>query len=513
MTDVLLAINDQNMRADITSILDEIDDVTVKGVARSTIEVVDLSRRLAPDIVLVHQDIGPEPLGEIVRDICGQRPDLGVLEISGSRTSATVIKAFEAGARGIIAYPFSFEDVSSRLEIALEWVDHMRKFQDGASATARTRGRVVAVVGAKGGTGTTTIATHLAQDHVVSHPEHQVCLVDVDVEKGDIAAMLDVRQSVSIADVAKVASDLSPQTVIDAVITHETGINVLLAPADVRETELVTPEALRAIIEILRREYDIVIVDGGGHVSPGQAAIVEIADEVLVVTTSDVLSVRAMRRRMIAWSALAVREEASFKVLVNKADKSSIFPASAVAKLTTAAVTDTVVPLSTRLLEPSQNERDPRAVTEVGWWRLMGNLRRELGLERPLDIPAKTKGRATGRRRRKEAGAVALENAAAIPMAILVAVLCWQIAVTGVAFIWAGRATTAAARSMAVNDNPDQVAHAARSAVPGAFSDGMVVRRPTPSSVSVTTRVPLSFAGAIGLPTSLTTTRNVVTEP
>lgn len=514
MTDVVVGLADQNMLADLTAILDELEDYSVKGVATTTEELVALTQGQRAEVVLVHEDIAVEPIAEVIRDLAGRRPDIAILEVSAARTANTVIKALESGARGVVAYPFSYEDVSSRLELSVEWVTHVRRFQAGISTSARQRGHVLAVAGAKGGVGTTTVATHLAQDQVRTHPESRVCLVDVDVEKGDVGALLDVRQAVSIADVAKVAADLSTQIVLDAVILHETGMHVLLAPSDVREADFVTPEALRAIVEILRREFDVVILDAGGHVSPSQAAAVEIADEVLVVTTADVMSVRAMRRRMLAWTALGVGDEAELRVLVNKVDKSSIFPASAVGKLTTAHVTRTTIPLSARLLENAQNERDPRAVTEVAWWRLMSELRREVGLERAIETtvvaPSSRRARA---KRRKEAGAIALENAVMIPLAILLAVVCWQIAVTGLAFVWAGNATSAAARAYATGGTSATATTAARNSVPSAFQGGIAVAVPAAHKIAVTVPIPMTFAGVVGLPTTVTTTRSVVSEP
>ncbi|GAE67941.1 hypothetical protein JCM18909_1043 [Cutibacterium acnes JCM 18909] len=131
---------------------------------------------------------------------------------------------------------------------------------------------------------------HMAADFLRVHPQSRVCVVDADVEKGDVAAVLDIRQSVSIADIAKVYSDLSANTVGDAVIQHESGIHVMLAPVDVRESDYITPEAIHAILDLLRMEFPLVIVDAGGHVSPSQAAIAQMADEMVVVTSPDAWS-------------------------------------------------------------------------------------------------------------------------------------------------------------------------------------------------------------------------------
>ena len=296
------------------------------------------------------------------------------------------------------------------------------------------------------------------------------------------------------------------------------------------------------------------MLDGGGHVSPAQASVVELAVECLVVTTPDVLSVRAMRRRMIAWSALGVREEPGFKVLVNKVDRASLFPANAVAKLTTAHVVETQIPYSPRVLEVLINDRDPRAVTEVAWWSLISSLRVELGLAKtPVTASkgrskrgtsaqtptAKPKGRQKAERtprgkalpqpsedpaataeagpapepvtagRSRESGAVGLETVGILPAAVLLCLIGWQTAVTGFSFIYAGHASSVASREYSVTADAGDAERAARAAVPRSLRGGLSVAA-SGDRVSVTVPVVKGFPA--GLPTSLTSTRTVVRE-
>ena len=555
MSQVIIGMADENLVADLMSLLEEMDGFTVRAVAKSPVELVDLASRLEPDVVFVHETLGIEPVSQTIRDLANRRPSTAVIQVSQIRTPTLVIKAMEDGARGVVAYPFAYEDVSTRVIAAAEWSEHMKAVLAGAAVTNTTRGEVVAVVGAKGGVGTTTIAAHLAFDHLRDHPQDKVCLVDVDIEKGDVGAIFEVRQSVSIADVAKVSGDLSPHAVHDAVIQHESGLHLLLAPLDVREGEFVSPEAIRAIVSLLRREFDLVVLDGGGHVSPAQASVVELAGECLVVTTPDVLSVRAMRRRMIAWSALGVREEPGFKVLVNKVDRASLFPANAVAKLTTAHVVETQIPYSPRVLEASVNDRDPRAVTEVAWWSLISSLRVELGLAKAPVTASKGRAKRKGPRgrsenqpeaaatsgtrvladsgstpsagdevtaptagpsaepvaagRSRESGAVGLETIGILPTAVLLCLIGWQAAVTGYSFIYAGHASSVASREYSVTADAGDAERAARQAVPARLRSGLQVST-SGNQVSVT--VPVIKGFPAGMPTRLTSTRTVVRE-
>ncbi|WP_277453702.1 P-loop NTPase [Janibacter sp. DB-40] len=563
MTSVIIGTPDSNLASDLSGILDEQGDYQVEAILETTEALLERTRRANPMVALVDENLGPQPTSVIVGEMSRRSPGTSVLVISALRTPEKTIQAMAAGARGVIGYPFAYEDVATHLDTAVGWSNSMRSVLEGMEVTTSRRGKVVAVVGAKGGVGTTTVATHMALDHLMDHPDARVCVIDADVEKGDVSALLEVRQSVSIANVARVSDDMTTQTVRDALVHHETGLFMMLAPVDVREAEYVTPDALRAIIEMLRRDFDLVVVDGGGHVSPTQATVVEAAGMTLVVTTADVLAVRAMRKRMQAWEALGVTDEASCMILVNQVDKGSLFPSSAVQKLTTASVLDTTIPLSPRVLEQAINDRDPRSVTESGWWRLIRAIRSDLGLADSghTSSPAPSSTKPEGRRRRKdprrqqgeasadaataapgdsivtqepaaetvpspatspappramepgirERGAVALENAAMIPIALLLAVIGWQVAVTGLTFIYTGHASSAATREWAITGNEHDARTEARDAVPQPFGSGVDVAAHD-ARVTVRMDIPASF-DVPGLPQQLTVTEGVVMEP
>lgn len=522
MSKAILGIADENLTSDLRTLLDEMQGVEVVASARDTGQLIEFADRFEPDLILLHDALGPEPTVAVIRDLAVRRPAGAVVQVSPERSSTTVIRALEAGARGVVAYPFAFEDFSGRIQDALDWSQQMQRILMGAAAVLQAgRGQVVTLVGAKGGVGVTTMALHLAMDHHANHPNERVCVVDLDIEKGDVSAMLDVRQAVSIADLAKVHQDLSAGTVSDAVIEHESGVFLMLAPVDIRQTEFVTPEALRAIVALLRREFDLVIIDAGGYVSPAQGAAVELADETVVVTTPDVLAVRAMRKRILAWESLGVRHEGELRVLVNKVDKASIFPADAVAKLTTAQVLPTSIPLSTRVIEPAVNERDPQAVTDVNWWKLMSKLRHDLSMGSTMttarravqqasagdEAPDKPRRRRLLARSAREKGAIALENVGIIPLALFFAVAMYQIAALGVGAIWLGQAATEATRTYSITSHAGLASEAARQTMPSQFASGLSVSA-SGDQVNVTLKLPPGI-----LLSEISSTHQVTKEP
>jgi len=521
---VVIGCADQSLAYELRSQLAEAADVEVVGVAETTTELTALVIHHDPNLVLVHDLLGPEPVHQVVRDLSLRRPAAVSIVVSGDNAPEVMAAAMDAGARGVLAYPLSFADVQQRVLNALDWSRHMMMLLSSAGpaeAGARGRAIVVAVAGSKGGVGTTTIATHLAWDVRREIPSHKVLLVDLDLEKGDVASLVEVRYRTSVADLAKVAQDLSVRTVADAVFEHESGLHLLLPPADVRDVEWVTPTAIRQIIALLRRQYDLVVIDVGAHVTPVQAAVVEIADEIVAVVTPDLISLRALRRDLGWWDSLAVRKFDAVHVLLNKHSRLDEVQPETVRRLSPSGLMQTIIPDVGRRLESAANSRSPELVADAVWWKTLRAVGRELGLVRqaaapqqpttPREVAPVAAAPDAGRDR----GSASVELLGVLPWLVLVVAVLWQLGVAGMTYVWTGYAASAAARSVALHEGQAETRAAAEDRMPAGMRAGLsVVVDPTdPSHVSVTSRVPLVAPGFLSTAWEVRIDRQVVGEP
>jgi pilus assembly protein CpaE len=429
----------------------------------------------------------------------------------------------EAGAKAVLAYPVMFDDLLRKFEDAQKWAGRMNGLLRGATPDTvgelGRNGRITVVAGAKGGVGTTTIATHLAYDLAHKVPGIRVCLVDLDLQSGDVSGLLEARQRVTIADVAKVAQDLDASTISDALVLHESGVSLLLAPLQIQETDLVTPSAVRAILALLRQQFHVIIVDGGSRPTPAQAAAVEIADEVVAVVTPDVLAMRSYRRTVQAWEALGVRTEQELAVLVNRASREDVLNHQAIAKLTSARLISVQLPSALRRLERGVNARNPDEVREAAWWTAVERVGAEVGVHvgtvNATPAPTTRRGPRTKkakrvRRARVETGQVALETVALVPMVAFIALLVWQVALSGLAFVWNGHAANAASRAHGMGGDPHE---AARDAMPDSMRDKVQVTVLSDGRIRVSTSVPVMCPGCATLPAEITQTTDSVDEP
>ena len=397
MNKAVIAVADQVIVQELRSRLEQSDaEIEVAFVADSTQEMVSAVLSQRPAIVFVHDQLGPGPVIQLVRDLTLRNPALAVLIVSTRDEADSYAAALEGGARGVLTHPFGLEDLNHRLASLLEWNTTVRRVladnQAASQGTASRGARVVAVAGAKGGVGATVLASHLAWDAATTEPRMRVCLVDLDVENGDVPSYLDVSHRVSIADLAKISEDLTGRAVADTVVVHASGLHLLLAPNEIRETEFVTPESVRRILTQLRNLYHLVVVDVGAAITTTQAAAVESADVTLQVVTADVPALRAARRQVVAWESLGVTSGDAVRVVVNRFVRRSEIQQDTIDALTLGERSQVLIPDLERGLERAGNSRTPSEVKNQTWWKSL----RAIGQELDIDAAFRTALASTG---------------------------------------------------------------------------------------------------------------------
>lgn len=513
---VVIGAGDQVVTYEIRSLVGEVEGFKVLDVAETSTMLEDTVLKRDPEVVLVHANIGPVPVLQVVRELVMRRPGAAVVLLADHVTPEVFTEAMDAGARGVMQYPVSLEDLQARLTSAAQWSAQMRQHLSAAGpgiAADQGRGRMFVVTGAKGGVGTSTVAAHLAHDYVRSVPGKSVCLVDLDLEKGDLANLLGVSHRLDISDLAKVADDLGQQTVTSAIHRGEDGVALLLAPGTIEDVGMVQERETRLILGAVRRHFDLVIVDAGAHVTPVSAAAVEVADEVVLVATPDVLALRGVHRTLDAWARVDVRKPQDVRVVLNRVSRTSDVQPDAAARLLPVPPLRSTLPAMYKRLEPGLNFRTPAEVKDRSWWAGVRRLAQELTISTPPapPRPARKGERVRDRRAlsRSEAGQASLEFTGVLPLVLVLALLVWQVALMGAALSMSAHAADEAARAASLGE--DAVA-TAREAVPDWVRSGMQVVEGT-DSVRVITQVPVLVPGVSTARWTFANDVGVVHEP
>ncbi|MEG3630531.1 AAA family ATPase [Streptomyces poriticola] len=403
-TRILPAVGDADAVRSVTTLLSQLPDAEPVAPVTDSTQLVDTLARLAaesvdelPEVVVVHERIGPVPALELIREVALRFPAVGVILVTSDASPGLFQAAMDHGARGLVALPLGYEELASRVQAVAQWsVGVRRHLGSGADLLTGSGGTVVTVCGAKGGVGTTVTAINLALAAQASG--RGSALLDMDLQTGDIASYLDVQFRRSVADLAAI-TDISPRVLADAVFRHDTGLALLLAPGEGERGEEVGDRAARQIISALRSRYEVVVVDCGAQLGGAGAAAVELADIALLVTTPDVIAVRGAKRTVRMWDRLQIRKAEETTVVVNRHIRGTEIQPALVQRITGTAVAGTTVPAGFKELQSvvdagRLHALDHRSAVKQALWRLAG----ELGLA------AATEGTRRGGRLRGDRG-------------------------------------------------------------------------------------------------------------
>ena len=456
---LLLGIDDPDLTTETRALLEESGDFeTVEATGSAHELIAAMSRHDDIDVVLIHEDLGPLPVLHLVRDLGIRYPHIAIVLMVREGTADILTSAMEAGVRAIVTMPLSFEDLHTRLGVAAQWSRTIRARLTGAitDLSPGLGGLMIAVAGAKGGTGVTTIAVHLALT-AAARRDRRVCLVDFDLQTGDIPHYLDLTHRRSVLDLADVADDLTGRSFEDALYSHPSGLRILLAPHDGERGEDVSARAARQILGGIKSRFDIVIVDCAAVVSEAASVAVEMADEALIVATPDVVSLRAAKRLVKLWGRLQIRKEDDVKVVINRGSRGSEVQPELARRVVGAPMTRTVLPAAFRSLEAAINAGTPERLEESPLRRALLALGAELGItgsgtRGPARAGASSSARG-GRRRaeRGESGQVAVEMLGITFVALVVLVAIWELTWGLFGFVLASNAANAGARVLATD--------------------------------------------------------------
>jgi pilus assembly protein CpaE len=176
---------------------------------------------------------------------------------------------------------------------------------------------VIALFGAKGGVGTTMLAVHLAT-HLVRQHGKKTLLIDYKPQLGHVALYLGLKDTqYHFDELLRNADRLDSELLNGFVVRHRSGLDVIASPEMSGSAHEAKAESLERVMDFLRREYDYILIDSPVDSRDSKASIVEQSDEVYIVSTPDVASLRDLARLL---ENLSLTEAATSKlrVVVNR---------------------------------------------------------------------------------------------------------------------------------------------------------------------------------------------------
>lgn len=259
------------------------------------------------DVVIVDLDGDPERALDLVEGICGANGSITVMAFSNQADPELLVRCMRAGAREFLTEPILPNKVAEALVRASARRQEARRQK-------RTSGKMLVFVGAKGGSGVTTVAANFAVA-LAKESGAKVGLVDLELQLGDAALTLGLTPKFSVADALENIHRLDSDFLATLLIKHASGVSVLAAPDNVGSFHPST-NGVEKLLRVMREDFPYVVVDAGAYFAETYGMLFEIADAVYLVTQVNVPELRNANRMITRY--FSGTESNKLQVVLNR---------------------------------------------------------------------------------------------------------------------------------------------------------------------------------------------------
>ncbi|MGF1668327.1 MAG: CpaE family protein [Acidimicrobiia bacterium] len=243
-------------------------------------------------MVILGPSFAREDSLDSVRTLRHGDPALISLIVAESVTANLLRAAMRVGVSDVIEAPLTEEKIEQAIsQFSSDMLQLRRGGAGGGGSESADRGKVVTVMSAKGGSGKTVTATNLAV-LLAREPNTSVCLVDADLQFGDVCLVLQLEPKFTVVNAAAELHRLDA-TLIESILTpHPSGLKVLAAPLEPAFADDITTGGLLQIIDVISERFDYVVVDTASLLDELLLSLLERSDQVLMVVDMDLPSVK-----------------------------------------------------------------------------------------------------------------------------------------------------------------------------------------------------------------------------
>jgi len=229
---------------------------------------------------------------------------------------ALVRTLLRAGAHDVVPLPLSLEDIEAALAPLRAEIS---KRQDAAPVKT---GKLATVLKSVGGVGATALLSQLAIRFAQIEAEYdrEVCLLDLDMQFGDIAFQLGVQPRHTFLDLLEAGPRLDGDLLRATVTDHPSGLKIIAAPSEMMPIEALPLDQLMRVVELARREFKTVFVDLPTNWTNWSLSMVAQSDLILLVTDLTVAGLHRAKRQLDLLAAQGL-DNLDVRIVVNRYEK------------------------------------------------------------------------------------------------------------------------------------------------------------------------------------------------
>jgi pilus assembly protein CpaE len=295
-------------------------------------EAVDMAKEFKPDVVLMDINMPDMDGIQATKLISEAVRTSAVVMMSVQSEPGYLRQAMLAGARDFLTKPISSEELYSTIRrvydrnAPIRQQEAQMKTMSAAAAAVEAKsvaadfglptvgaGHIIVVYSAQAGAGATTIATNIAS--ALMRQDSRILLIDCNLQFGDVDAFLNLQATSNIADLTKAVNDIDHDMLENVLVTHGSGLKVLVAPSHPEQAYDIASEDVRELVLLLANSYDYVVVDTPTQYDDMTLKLFDIAERIILVATPTIPAVRNTRKIMDIFDGLREPAGLSNKVM------------------------------------------------------------------------------------------------------------------------------------------------------------------------------------------------------
>ena len=258
----------------------------------------DVIQQSMPDLAIVSLDADKSKALQMIGELSVEHPKLPILTISQDHQA--LLQSLQKGAKYFLTHPVGLEDMLAALRRSIGESGGSISDTPSRGLAVRSTGtsQIIAVLGSRGGVGTTTLGVNLAAT-LAADPSNGVALVDLDLALGDADIAIEVNgmENISIADLARNIERLDMNFLKRALVRHEaSGLAILRHPLEIQDVGVLHEGHIERILNLLKISYSHLVLDLSKALLPTDLMAMRMADTILLTAQLELSSLRNVVR-------------------------------------------------------------------------------------------------------------------------------------------------------------------------------------------------------------------------
>lgn len=273
-----------------------------------------------------------------------------VMLLTAQGATADKVTGFDVGADDYVQKPFEGAELAARI-VAL--IARSRIYAADEAPPPEPAGRVVALIGAKGGAGTTTLATSLALVTAGLRSGGALipgALLDLDVIHGHAATALGLDAKRTLPDLTVGEITLDREFLLAFGESYSPGLVVFPGARSPMEGERITPDLVQALLPACRRCFGYTFIDLPSSFGETTLSVLDDADLILLVVTPEITAIRSAIQLMAALQSLRIPPE-RWRIILNRPLDAGDLPTAALERTLQCSIFHALPNCGTRVLE------------------------------------------------------------------------------------------------------------------------------------------------------------------